>query len=244
MQWNRFDSPGSRLINAGQAKKENPKRFYRFSLIDPTDQPFATFKYYYRTQEKLEELGILGRQNDYDSSTLSRLLGTATECSISQEQKHENFDDIGEDDTSQSECEGDNGYSVPFPVLEAHVGHYDSPYERSITETPKHFYRLSIPPSLKLVPSAASSQPPCPKKLTPNAPMTSLVKLPSPKAEWLQRTPRPVKSVRTELQSTPLGNRKRTSSIAALRHVVTSALQRRDTSCPESTASSSSRSAF
>ena len=124
------------------------------------------------------------------------------------------------------------------------MGHCDSPYERSITETPKHFYKLSIPPSLKLVPSAASSQPACPKKLTPNASMASLVELSSPEAEWLQRTPSSIKSVRTELQSPPLRNRKRTSSIAALKHVVTSALQRRDTSSPESTASSSTRSAF
>ena len=71
-------------------------------------------------------------------------------------------------------------------------------------------------------------------KLTPNA---SLVEPPSPEAERLQRTPSPVKSVRTELQSPPLGNRKRTGSIAALKHAVTSALQRRDMSGPESTAS-------
>lgn len=51
-QWKPFDSPGSRLVNEGRAKKENQKRFYRFSLIDPIDQPFATFKYYYRTQSK------------------------------------------------------------------------------------------------------------------------------------------------------------------------------------------------
>ena len=110
--------------------------------------------------------------------TLSGLLGTATDCSISQEQKRENFDAIGEDDTPQSEREGDNGYSVPFPVLETHLSHCDSPYERGITKTPKHFYRLSIPPSLKLVPSAALSQPVCPRKLTPNASMASLVELP------------------------------------------------------------------
>lgn len=195
--------PSSRLVNAGRAKKENPKRFHRFSLIDPIDQPFATFKYYYCTQKKLEELGILGRQNGYDSATLSGLLGTATHCSISLEQKRENFDAIGEDDAPQSEHEGDNGYSVPSPVLETHLSHCDSPYERGITKTPKYFYRLSIPPSLKLVPLAPSSQPVCPRKLTPNASMASLVELPSPEATWLQRTPSPVKSVRTELQSPP-----------------------------------------
>jgi hypothetical protein len=39
----------NRLVNAGLAKGESPKRFYEFALIDPVDQPFATFKYYYRT---------------------------------------------------------------------------------------------------------------------------------------------------------------------------------------------------
>ena len=59
VQWKPFNSPGSRLVNAGRAKKENPKRFYGFSLIDPIDQPFATFKYYYRTQGKYSgQLGL------------------------------------------------------------------------------------------------------------------------------------------------------------------------------------------
>lgn len=47
------------LINAGRAGPEQPKRFYKFALIDPVDQPFATFRYHYRTWDQLRELGLL-----------------------------------------------------------------------------------------------------------------------------------------------------------------------------------------
>jgi hypothetical protein len=47
------------LVNAGRAGPEQPKRFYKFALIDPVDQPFATFRYHYRTWDQLRELGLL-----------------------------------------------------------------------------------------------------------------------------------------------------------------------------------------
>jgi hypothetical protein len=47
------------LINAGRAGPEQPKRFYKFALIDPVDLPFATFCYHYRTWDQLRELGLL-----------------------------------------------------------------------------------------------------------------------------------------------------------------------------------------
>lgn len=59
------------LINAGRAGPRQPKRFYEFALIDPIDQPFARFRYYYRTWEQLRDLGLLddecvsiGEEND------------------------------------------------------------------------------------------------------------------------------------------------------------------------------------
>lgn len=42
------------------AGRDHPKRFYRIALIDPVDQPFATFRYFYRTQGQLRDLGVLG----------------------------------------------------------------------------------------------------------------------------------------------------------------------------------------
>ncbi|KAF1924001.1 uncharacterized protein M421DRAFT_404251 [Didymella exigua CBS 183.55] len=54
---------GISLVNAGRAGPELPKRFYKFALTDPVDQPFATFRYSYRTWEQLRELGLL--DNEY-----------------------------------------------------------------------------------------------------------------------------------------------------------------------------------
>ena len=48
-----------RLVSAGRAGSELPRRFYQFGLIDPVDQPFATFRFYYRSWEQLRELGLL-----------------------------------------------------------------------------------------------------------------------------------------------------------------------------------------
>ncbi|KAJ8117526.1 hypothetical protein OPT61_g1285 [Boeremia exigua] len=47
------------MVDAGRAGAEQPKRFYKFALIDPVDQPFAKFRYYYRTWDQLRDLGLL-----------------------------------------------------------------------------------------------------------------------------------------------------------------------------------------
>ncbi|KAL0256939.1 hypothetical protein SLS55_007748 [Diplodia seriata] len=49
------------LVNAGCLKKENPKRFYEFVLIDSLKEPFAKFRYYYRSVDQLETLGVIVR---------------------------------------------------------------------------------------------------------------------------------------------------------------------------------------
>jgi hypothetical protein len=60
-------------VEAGCASSEQPKRFYNFALIDPVDQPFATFKYFYRTWEQLRDLGPLsdGRQSAGEENDMS-----------------------------------------------------------------------------------------------------------------------------------------------------------------------------
>ncbi|KKY28250.1 putative protein of unknown function DUF1793 [Diplodia seriata] len=52
---------GINLVNAGCLKKENPKRFYEFVLIDSLKEPFAKFRYYYRSVDQLETLGVIVR---------------------------------------------------------------------------------------------------------------------------------------------------------------------------------------
>jgi hypothetical protein len=49
------------LVNAGRAGPEQPKRFYKFALIDPVDEPFAKVRYHYRSWDQLRELGLLDK---------------------------------------------------------------------------------------------------------------------------------------------------------------------------------------
>ncbi|KAL8667318.1 MAG: hypothetical protein Q9202_000892 [Teloschistes flavicans] len=46
------------MFNAGALFDDHPQRYYTYSLLDPLDQPFATFRWYYRTWAQLEALGI------------------------------------------------------------------------------------------------------------------------------------------------------------------------------------------
>ncbi|KAI9679853.1 MAG: hypothetical protein M1817_004867 [Caeruleum heppii] len=47
---------GVDLINAGNLSRHHAKRFYSYALIDPIDQPFATFRYYCRAWDDLISL--------------------------------------------------------------------------------------------------------------------------------------------------------------------------------------------
>lgn len=46
------------MLEAGMLPDDHPKRYYTFSLLDPLDLPFATFRWYYRTWAQLEALGV------------------------------------------------------------------------------------------------------------------------------------------------------------------------------------------
>lgn len=37
------------MLNAGMLQDDQARRYYKYSLLDPLDQPFATFRWYYRT---------------------------------------------------------------------------------------------------------------------------------------------------------------------------------------------------
>lgn len=75
------------MINAGRAGPEQPKRFYKFALIDPVDQPFATFRYFYRTWDQLHDLGLLDHEYYAESE--------------------ENYLSVIEPDTSSADCDND-----------------------------------------------------------------------------------------------------------------------------------------
>ncbi|KAJ9624994.1 hypothetical protein H2203_004945 [Taxawa tesnikishii (nom. ined.)] len=46
------------FVNFGQAKRKEPQRFYRYALMDPIDEPYATFRYHLRTQDQLDALNL------------------------------------------------------------------------------------------------------------------------------------------------------------------------------------------
>ncbi|KAF4539734.1 uncharacterized protein LTHEOB_9852 [Lasiodiplodia theobromae] len=59
---------GINLVNAGRLKKENPKRYYEFALLDSLKEPFAKFRYYYRSVDQLETLGVIIRAPHSETS--------------------------------------------------------------------------------------------------------------------------------------------------------------------------------
>ena len=42
-----------RLPEAGTTKRSHPRKYYKFHLVDPKDDPYATFRFYYRTHGKV-----------------------------------------------------------------------------------------------------------------------------------------------------------------------------------------------
>ncbi|KAI9837440.1 MAG: hypothetical protein M1837_002962 [Sclerophora amabilis] len=63
---------GVDLLRGGTLEPEDPQRYYRYALIDPLDQPFATFRYYFRSWDQLQALGIISPvQNEVASPILS-----------------------------------------------------------------------------------------------------------------------------------------------------------------------------
>ena len=98
---------GISLVNAGRAGPEQPKRFYKFALIDPIDQPFATFRYYYRTWDQLRDLGLLEQDlvragEDNDLSVIEpqeesiRETGADRTCSSTSKRSEDVFHDCSE----------------------------------------------------------------------------------------------------------------------------------------------------
>lgn len=215
------------------------------SLLKPSRSVFCLIG-----TEQLEKLGVLDSVSEDDDSTLSGLSGTATETSTREYKEAESCHSITEDDRSElggndTPTSDSRRHSAPLTALqpqsEIPQGIVESPLRRSIQETPKNFYRLSVPPSLRLAPPA-SHLAASPKKTTPNGSLASLIEVPRLVGEWAQRTPSPIKSIRSGIQSpTPSETRKRGNSMAALRNVVASALRRRVVTNPDSPSGSSSR---
>lgn len=245
------------LVNAGRAGPEQPKRFYKFALIDPTDQPFATFRYYYRTWEQINQLDLLkdGVGEPGDDTDMSVIEPYEGPDMVPQEPEGsegviegEPGDVFGPSDEGTTDFQprayvpsGAPGsrtsgrYSIEQALAECHSGGVTLP----------QFYRLSIPPSCRLYPPAPSSRPlpSLPRKNDTSPRETSYRPHPAyPVDEWAIRTPSPVKSIRDGISTPPLGKR-RGFTPTSLMNAIATTWKRRGTPSSELTSDSGSRNA-
>lgn len=98
----------------------------------------------------------------------------------------------------------------------------------SITRTPPESYRLSMPPSITLLPPDDASRP-LPSLPTKSESQSSIAYRPHPAypvEEWRTRTPSPVKSVREGLSTPPLEKRKE-GRASSLLNAISSTWKRR-----------------
>lgn len=61
--------PELELVNGGRLKPQAPQRYYRFSLLDPADAPYTTFRFYYRTWEEIDKLDLRMGEVDEDENS-------------------------------------------------------------------------------------------------------------------------------------------------------------------------------
>ncbi|KAF2875637.1 hypothetical protein BDV95DRAFT_603048 [Massariosphaeria phaeospora] len=251
---------GINLINAGRAGAEHPKRFYKFALIDPIDQPFATFRYYYRTWEQIRYLGLLGREAGV-SEDVSEIMSVIepegadtpdlekvakADASRNEEESRVKKPDSNAVDGSEAQTCAPSDDSV------IDEGIFDGPSDKqahlrySCVRTPPHLYRLSIPPSCKLEPPERSSSlysrplPSIPQK-SDSTSSTSYRPHPAyPVEDWLEKTPSPVKSVRDNISTPPL-KKCRALSATSLLSAVAQVWKRRGTPSGEFASEAGSR---
>ena len=65
-----LNGQGLELVNAGLLRAQAPQRYYKFRLLDPVDEPHATFRFYYRTWDEIDQLGLHMGQVDTDDRVL------------------------------------------------------------------------------------------------------------------------------------------------------------------------------
>ncbi|KAL8709148.1 MAG: hypothetical protein Q9220_006028 [cf. Caloplaca sp. 1 TL-2023] len=99
---------GISMLEAGLLPVDHPQRYYTYSLLDPLDQPYATFRWHYHTWAQLEALGVTKPLSDLS------------------DQSHK-FLDQAEDEPSRPIAEMD--HAPPSP--EASISHTSSPCSAS-----------------------------------------------------------------------------------------------------------------
>ncbi|KAF2729204.1 hypothetical protein EJ04DRAFT_589486 [Polyplosphaeria fusca] len=242
---------GIDLVNAGRAGAEHPKRFYKFALIDPVDQPFATFRYYYRTWGQLEELCLFQEGTDEPAMSIiepsSFEPGPADPEKMAIETKQSDSDDVFKE---SGEGKGGNikrSYYVPRGAPDSRNGRPQSSFHEPVCVsrdlqprsqsqgevrhsglgTPPRFYGLSALPPVKFeLPAPPTRSLP---SIPPKHDVSSTEYRPHPAypvEDWAMKTPSPVKSMRDGISTPPLGARRGFGGLSIM-NAVSNAWRRR-----------------
>jgi hypothetical protein len=200
-----------RLVPAGRAGPEQPKRFYEFALIDPVDRPFAEFRFHYRSWEQLDEVGVLYKDEVGQVGEENAL------PVIEPDGSHVGGDEVIKEDrryTPATTPHGSTGIDTHDGSLDDHAlgasPRNQTSESHSISNKPlssaRNTYRLSFPPKITLNPFKADTRalPSIPRKNSSPS-LTAYHPHPAyPVDEWILRTPSPVQSVRSGLRTPPL----------------------------------------
>ncbi|KAF2824868.1 hypothetical protein CC86DRAFT_456841 [Ophiobolus disseminans] len=228
------DAKGIRLVNGGRATSEQPKRFYKFALIDPVDQPFATFRYYYRTWEQLEDLGFSEHEERCEGEENDMPVIEPCEAARDEEEVFYEGGD-GAADTRYSSA-GSQQLQLRLRSPTKRSAKHKSGAVNAMQPpvyiprgAPPPRYRLSMPPSIRLSPPDDTSRP-LPRLPHKSDSQSSISYRPHPAYpldEWRVRTPSPVNSVRKGLSTPPLAKRREGSRASSLISAISSTWRRR-----------------
>ncbi|KAF2106088.1 hypothetical protein BDV96DRAFT_625993 [Lophiotrema nucula] len=252
---------GISLVNAGRAGPEIPRRFYKFALVDPVDQPFVTFRYYYRTESQLQELDIQWSNNHVltiDPKTpprdgrYSKIVLPDPEKPRDEGKQTEEDSDAKDEDVFEANNVSDpssvsQDYYVPSGAPGGDTAAPqtvidDSPEVRhSGLGTPPRFYRLSIPPRLRFEPpTTAAENVPAPSKSDSSSSTAYRPHPAYPSDDWAVRTPSPIKSFRDGISTPPPGTRRGFSGLTIM-HAVSNAWKKRGQAGAEHSSDAGSR---
>jgi hypothetical protein len=203
-----------RLVPAGRAGPELPKRFYEFALIDPVDRPFAEFRFYYRSWEQLDEMGVLymdnigqmGEENalpviepnESDFGGDEQIIEEEVRCTTSATKLQNSI--------SATTHDGSPNYPISIGTSLGNRTPDRHSTCNNISGAVRNSYRLSFPPSITFNPTNPDPRalPSIPRK---NSSPLSTAYHPHPAypvEEWALRTPNPVQSIRDGLMTPPL----------------------------------------
>lgn len=139
------------LKHAGYATRPHPRRYYQFDLIDPIDEPYTTFRFYYRSMDELKEMGIAGGTSESSADSQATITpDTKDQRKTSSQQPNQRLTEAKS--TKQDQARPEYTNEMVTPELESQSDTVEGPQESSAPKVK----RLSMPPSIKLLPSLGS----------------------------------------------------------------------------------------